>query len=678
MSHTLPVVVGLVALAAGASPAAAAEQRYVADGAPASTAAATGEIVGVVTTDDGSPPGRVVISLSGPNGTSLAVTDEAGRFGFRELIPGRYLLRTHFTSTTGARRVIEVSADASVFESVVMPTAHASSTTVQLAGFGTSGADGLIRATQVGGADAVQVSGPAQPDSQSTNGADGTAAGDPAALAPHDHNAKAWRLRRARRSVLKEVGFGSMASAVDDDGDDNDAGGELALDVPDRVLVGPLGLVGNDTFDPLTDLVGGTPVSGEVQLLTRATLMGSDPLWSTDALPGQIASVSLAPRGDADWAVRGAFEMAAGKASSWVVAGWYNADPHDGHSVQLAMSYSRQAYAQAGDLRPDAALPTSIGLPSREVGSIDALDSWSISPGVTVDYGTTFARYGYLKDGALLSPRAAVTITPFERTRIRLAASQTMTAPGAEQFLPPLDGVWLPPERSFTSLSRFDDLQAERAVHLEVGIEQRVSAATVLGVRRFTQDVNDQLITMFETGRHVPAGTLPAPGGHYYLASASGVTTNGWGISVSHDAEGRVRGVVDYSLVRAEWSPWTASGLSPRTVGVFRTGFERFHDVTTTIETDIPETATRVSARCRINNAYARARGDAVTSGLDARFDVRVMQALPFSPFDGSSWELVIAVRSMFHEQTIGGSVYDELLVVDPPRQFLGGLVVHF
>ena len=663
MSRTFHLAVWFVALAVAASPAAAEEKRR------GSQAATTGELVGVVTTEDGSPPGRVLISLSGPSGTSLVVADDAGRFGFHQLIPGRYLLRTHFASSAGARRVIEIGAESSVFESVVMLTAQTSATTMQLSGFDTSNTEDLIRNASVGATDAPQVGGGAQPVPQLGQGTEGTDTSDSGVLAPHDHNAKAWRLRHARRSVLKDAGFVPVTTndtdgAVDEESD---------LDVPDRGVMAPL-----------TELVGGPPVSAEVQFLTRATLMGSSELWSNDALPGQVASVSLTPTANADWSVRGAFEMAAGHTSSWVLAGWYTADPHDDHNVQLAMSYSKQSAARVGGLLPEVAMPTRIGYPSREVGSIDALDSWSISPGLTVDYGTTFARYGYLKDGALLSPRAAVSITPFQGTRVRVAGSQTMTAPGAEQFLPPLDGVWLPPERTFTSLSGFDELQAERAVHLEIGVEQRVGAATVLGLRRFTQDVNDQLITMFESGLHVPVGTLPAPGGHYYLASASGVRTNGWGVSVGHDAGTRFRGEVDYSLVHAEWSPFPsllpgmASGLSPRTVGVVRAGFERFHDVTTTVETSIPETATRVVARCRVNNAFARAHEDLVTSGFDARFDVRVMQALPFSPIDGSSWELLIAVRSMFYEPTIGGSVYDELLVIDPPPQFIGGLVVQF
>ena len=668
MSRTLRVVVVLFALVVGTLPAVAAEKRHFAGSAKGSALEAAGQLVGVVKTTDGSQPGRVLISLSGPSGTSLVIADDAGRFEFRSLIPGRYLLRTHFTSTAGSRHVVEIKAESIAFESVVIPAAQASSNTMQLAGFGISPAEDLMLSPSANGV--------AQPGPQSSDGMDDVVTDDPKALAPHDHSVKAWRLRHARRSVLKDRGFVPVASN-DTDGVDR----ETDLTGLDRIVMDPLG---DGVFDPETDFMVGAPVSGEVQLLTRSTMMGVGQLWSPDSLSGQVASVSFTPKRDADWAVRGAFEMAAGRTPSWVVSGWYVANPHDDHDVQLAMSYSKQAYTKAGDFLPEISTLTSVGNPSREVGSIDALDSWSVSPGVTLDYGATFARYGYLKDGTLLSPRAAVSITPFQRTRVRVAASQTMTAPGAEQFLPPIEGVWLPPERTFTSLSGFDDLQAERSVHFEVGLEQRVGAATVLGVRRFNQNVNDQLITMFENGSHVPVGTLPAPGGHYYLASVSGMTTNGWGVSFSHDVEGRVRGKVDYSLVRAEWLPspslvgTMASGLSPTTVGVLRAGFDRFHDVTTTVETNIPETATRVVARCRVNNAFAHAYENMVTAGLDARFDIRVMQALPFSPIEGSSWELLIAVRSMFYEQVDGGSVYDELLVIDSPRQFVGGLVVHF
>ena len=82
---------------------------------------------------------------------------------------------------------------------------------------------------------------------------------------------------------------------------------------------------------------------------------------------------------------------------------------------------------------------------------------------------------------------------------------------------------------------------------------------------------------------------------------------------------------------------------------------EEFHDLTTSVETEIPETATRVRVRCRMNTAYAQSEADVIGPGLDARFDIQVKQALPFLAFDHSSWEVLVAVRSLF-ERTVGRS----------------------
>jgi hypothetical protein len=104
---------------------------------------------------------------------------------------------------------------------------------------------------------------------------------------------------------------------------------------------------------------------------------------------------------------------------------------------------------------------------------------------------------------------------------------------------------------------------------------------------------------------------------------------------------------------------------------------EAFHDVTTSVEAAIPETATRVSVIYKLNSAYARGNGEAPTSGLDGRFDVRVHQALPVHLVH-SEWEALIAVRNMFREPQAGASVYDELLVVRPPTRVVGGVLVRF
>ena len=655
MSHIVPVVVGLFAVFTGIVPVAAAEKSISADGKSVETRASS-SFTGVVINNDSEAVSRLLLSLSGPSGTSIAVSDDHGRFTFANLIPGRYLLRTHLNSLGGARHVVELGANERVFERIAIK-GRSSPMVAQLVSAARNVKKSIVSFSSVELVDLAPVVSDSRANFQETTNVENASDGEPSDVAPHDHNAKAWRLRRIRRSVLKNVGYGLVQAGVADSEADT-AQTTLTSRTPH--------------FDSRS------PMSAELQFLTRATAAGVSDLWTTDALQGQIASLALAPFSETDLAVRGALEMVAGQASSWVLAGRYSTRPIDSHNVRLSMSYSKQVSVSSNGLLPDYVTDNTFRFLSREVGSVEAIDSWSVSPGFVLDYGTAFDRYGYLQDGTLLSPHASVKFAPFEGTSVRIGASQNMTAPGAEQFLPPLDGTWLPPERTFTSLSGFDDLRAERTVHFEVGVEQSLTDTTVVGVKRFTQDVNDQLVAMFEAGRHIPIGTLPASGGHYYLTSASGLAIDGWELSVRHDIDERVRGTVDYSVVMADWAPWTAQGLAPSKVGVFRSGFERFHYVTATVEAKIPETSTRVTARCRVNTAYARTSGNAVTSGLDARYDIRLMQMLPFSPIDGSTWELLVTVRSLFHEQVSGGSVYDELLVVGPPRQVVGGLVVHF
>ena len=112
---------------------------------------------------------------------------------------------------------------------------------------------------------------------------------------------------------------------------------------------------------------------------------------------------------------------------------------------------------------------------------------------------------------------------------------------------------------------------------------------------------------------------------------------------------------------------------APSTV---RKANDELHDVTTSIETDIPETATRVFVVYKLNTGYARGFDD-FGSGLDSRFDLQVNQALPVS-VAGTKWELLVGLRNLFRDPAEAGSVYDELLVVRPPTRVVGGVLVKF
>jgi hypothetical protein len=144
----------------------------------------------------------------------------------------------------------------------------------------------------------------------------------------------------------------------------------------------------------------------------------------------------------------------------------------------------------------------------------------------------------------------------------------------------------------------------------------------------------------------------------------------------------RVQGSIAYSLTNAQMT--TADDLRYLVLlapSALRRNAERIHDVATSIETNVPETSTRVLVLYRVSNGFARpsATGQSPDRpALGSRFDVQVRQSLPFLNFTSARWEMLIAVRDFFSETAVDQSVYDELLVVRPPKRIVGGVTMHF
>jgi hypothetical protein len=82
----------------------------------------------------------------------------------------------------------------------------------------------------------------------------------------------------------------------------------------------------------------------------------------------------------------------------------------------------------------------------------------------------------------------------------------------------------------------------------------------------------------------------------------------------------------------------------------------------------------------RVSNGFAQPRDESRPEApqLGSRFDVQVRQSLPFLNFTNARWEMLVAVRDFFHETSADQAVYDELLVVRPPKRIVGGVTLHF
>ena len=100
--------------------------------------------------------------------------------------------------------------------------------------------------------------------------------------------------------------------------------------------------------------------------------------------------------------------------------------------------------------------------------------------------------------------------------------------------------------------------------------------------------------------------------------------------------------------------------------------------MTASLESVVSPTATRLFVVYKLNAAFDASHAVASVPGTNTRFDVQVNQSLPFLKFTSAQWEMLVAVSNLFKEDWADTSVYDELLVVRPPKRVLGGVTVRF
>jgi hypothetical protein len=607
---------------------------------------AAGSIQGTVQDEKGAPVAGAMVSALGSS-TAFAVTDRGGRFELRTLTPGPYLVRAHLSGFVASRgQVVDVHPSARSSSSIalrhanVATSATAASYPVLAAGVGASTGGGTESASQ-----------PDTSGGGATTGSTSDTDGD-------DHREIAWRLRHARRSILKDatLPIDALAGETPVNGNPFDTG------FLDRTVNSSARLASNFFTD--------TPFSGQVNLLTTGSFDAPQQMFTVDNLSRSIAYLAVgAPVGNTgDWTMRAALTQ--GDVSSWIVAGDYATRAPATHRYDFGFSYAAQRYGGA-----DFVPLQSVTDGSRNAGMMYGFDTYSITPIVTLTYGARYAHYDYLANGGLMSPRVSLTVEPADHFRISTMLSSRAAAPGAEEFLPRSESsVWLPAQLTFSALTSDRPLEAERTNHMEVEVEHDLAAATV-SLRAFRQHVSDQLVTLFGVDMpDAPAAAL----GHYFMTNVGDVQASGLSAGVRAAIAGRFHGSVEYSVSQASFNTPGSDYLLVLAPSALRIEPERIHDVSTSIETDVPETATRVVVLYRVSDAFARPASSGTTPGLDSRFDVQVRQSLPFMDFSSARWEMLVAVRNFFRETAPDQSIYDELLVVRPPKRLVGGLTLKF
>jgi hypothetical protein len=607
--------------------------------AAASSRQTGGSIVSFVRDQAGHPLEGAIVSAVGRR-IVTSVTDELGRCSFNALPAGDYLVRVH--------RAGYVS----------------TSTLIVLAGTGASTTWSFVLKTQSASAvDSKQARRSPEILAAGFVGDTSLAAGAPGEISAedsedtHDHSEVAWRLKHLKRSVLKD----STGQVTFEEGDDPAEFDRAVADLFTRQS-GPAQVAAS--------LLSHFPLAGQVNLLTTGAFDSPQQLVSPGSLARGVAMVSLGSSAGTggDWSVQGA--MTQGDVASWMVAGSYLTRAPARHVLDMGMSYSLQHYDGSN---PFAQAAVADG--NRYAGVFFAFDTWKIADRVSLGYGARYAKYGYIEKG-LVSPRARLSVSPYDTLRLSVGASRRAMAPGAEEFVPSMvAGTWLPPERTFSPI-KGASFVPERTRHIDIGAEHDVTDSTMIGVRAFTQRTKDQIVTMFGVGG---LERLASDLGHYWVGTGGDVDATGYTVSFRQVVARHVRGSVDYTVTTAEWRETAASDILARRVpGLVRTGTERVHDVTTTLETEVPVTETRIFALYRLSTGYVGDRLTDLEPAPDARFDVQITQSLPFMNFSNAEWEMLLGVRNLFRDIAEEASMFDELLVVKPPKRIVGGLTLRF
>jgi hypothetical protein len=470
----------------------------------------------------------------------------------------------------------------------------------------------------------------------------------------HAHNEAAWRLRHLAPTALRDIGGADPL--------------ETSSSSAFRPKPSFVDWMMGESARAAASFFTNTNFSGQVNFLTTSSLAAAGS-WLPAELPHGIAYLAIgAPVGSqGDWTVRGA--MSASALASWVVLGEYTARDDQAHAFSVGISYSSQPAAAGADLAPP-----SLNERVRSVGGMYGFDRWHVSSALELDYGVRLDRYDYVAGSEFLSPRLGLRLRLLPETHVTMQASQRVIAPGADEFLPPPSaGPWLPPERTFSPLLPGAFFQAERVRNIDIGIEQQVGRgpnAPAIGVRRFQTAAQDQVATLFGLDSESNVG-------HYYVATPGSLSSDGWIVRVSGRLGPRVEGTVDYTTSQAQWTAgpdaFAIAALAPSVVRLSR---ERLHDITTSINATIPETATKVLMAYRLNTGFSTA--DSMLPVAGGRFDLELRQALPLRPTRASRTELVVVVRNLFRDLGDAGSLYDELLTVAPPMRIMGGVQVKF
>ena len=381
--------------------------------------------------------------------------------------------------------------------------------------------------------------------------------------------------------------------------------------------------------------------------------------------------------------------------ASWAANLSYSMEEFDGHEFAAGIAYQRQVYGDAPDYRPPAAPILNLSLlqePQAEWdGAVFVADDFTLGR-ASLSTGLTYRRFSYLTGHRGLAPRAVLEVKAGEDWTLLGGVAVRVDGPIGEDSallsrvahgdLLALDPSW------------FGSEAAQRNTRYQAGVQFEASPNHVLAARLFREVTTDQLLRTFEAG--------PVSGGRFDVANAGDYSSTGFAfdwirepgqVNRRLDLGGRVSWLV--AVVRnpgGEASLETAAGPvgfvggGPGVTNAARHllpvgGSAVVHDLSAEVVARLRPSGTRLGAAYRVIRHPGLAPTHPALPAADehtARFDVELVQLIPFADWSGTEWELSLAVRDLFFREMLGRSLLDEIAVAHAPRRVVGGLAVRF
>ena len=382
--------------------------------------------------------------------------------------------------------------------------------------------------------------------------------------------------------------------------------------------------------------------------------------------------------------------------ASWAANLSYTMEEFDGHEFAAGIAYQRHVYGDAPDYRPPAAPILNLALlqePQAEWdGAVFVADDFTLGR-ASLSTGLTYRRFSYLTGHRGLAPRAVLEVKAGQDWTLMGGVAVRVDGPIGEDSallsrvahgdLLALDPSW------------FGSEAAQRNTRYQAGVQFEASPNHVLAARLFREVTTDQLVRTFESG--------PVSGGRFDVANAGDYSSTGFAFDWIREM-GQVNRRLDLGgrvswLVAVVRNPGGEASLETPadpvgfvgSAGPGITNAARFllpvggsavvHDLSAEIVARLRPSGTRLGAAYRVIRHPGLAPTHPAVAAADehtARFDVELVQLIPFADWSGTEWELSLAVRDLFFREMLGRSLLDEIAVAHAPRRIVGGLAVRF